>query len=112
VRIWLDDERPAPPDWHWARTVDEAIHMLGAGDVAEISLDYDLDYSDPGRDGMEVMEWLLEAADDGLEMPVVHFHTANPCGGALFADAWRELEGQHGLGWTDTHRLRMRLIAL
>ena len=96
----------------WSKTVEETIGLVASGDVTEGSLDYDLDYSDPARDGMDVMDWLHGAARRGLEIPVVHFHTANPVGGAMFADSWRDLESRHGLPWMDTKRLRARLIAI
>jgi hypothetical protein len=29
MRVWLDDLRPAPEGWEWARTVEEAISLSG-----------------------------------------------------------------------------------
>lgn len=28
MKLWLDDERPAPEGWVWAKTANEAIHLL------------------------------------------------------------------------------------
>jgi hypothetical protein len=42
LRVWLDDSRPAPPDWLRVTTVRSAQRLLEADMVREISLDYDL----------------------------------------------------------------------
>jgi len=46
MKLWLDDTRPAPDGWHWARTADEAIEALRTGHVVEASLDHDLGHCD------------------------------------------------------------------
>lgn len=28
MKLWLDDERPAPDGWYWVKTASEAIHAL------------------------------------------------------------------------------------
>lgn len=92
VRLWLDDQRPAPLGWVWAKTCAEALSVLSAGRVAEVSLDYDLDATDPGRDGMDVMRAVVRDAERSGRAPAIHFHTANPVGAAKFSWAWRKLE--------------------
>lgn len=42
MRLWLDDLRPPPPGWEWAKTVEEAILIIESGEVVEASLDHDL----------------------------------------------------------------------
>lgn len=42
VKLWLDDSRPAPPDWLRVATVRSAQRLLEAEMVHEVSLDYDL----------------------------------------------------------------------
>ncbi len=42
LRLWLDDSRPAPPDWLRVTSVRSAQRLLEADLVHEISLDYDL----------------------------------------------------------------------
>jgi hypothetical protein len=42
VRLWVDDSRPAPPDWLRVTTVANAQRLLEAQMVHEVSLDYDL----------------------------------------------------------------------
>ena len=82
MRLWVDDERPAPDDsWTVAKTSDDAIqelYMLGTpaviamGDTfEEISLDHDLGGDDTG---MEVLDWMINW---GYWPKVVTIHTAN-----------------------------------
>ena len=42
MRVWLDDAPAAPEGWVHVRTPEEAIDLLRAGAVEEISLDHDL----------------------------------------------------------------------
>ncbi len=42
MNLWLDDIRPAPDGWIWARTAKDAIRWLRTGKVVECSLDHDL----------------------------------------------------------------------
>jgi hypothetical protein len=42
VRVWLDDRRAAPEGWVHVRTPEEAIDLLRAGGIEELSLDHDL----------------------------------------------------------------------
>lgn len=46
VKLWLDDVRPAPDGWLWARTNAEARATLAANEVVECSLDHDLGLHD------------------------------------------------------------------
>jgi hypothetical protein len=84
MRIWVDDIRPAPEGWAWARSYEEAVDMLDryGADITEISLDHDLcpahsngDYSD-GRTGYDVLEALLNL---GLR-PRIWLHTMSAAG--------------------------------
>lgn len=84
VRLWLDDQRPAPHGWVHARSYHEAVQCIAVlGEkLVEVSLDHDLcephsdgDYSD-GLTGYDVLEYLLR---EGLR-PVIYFHTMNPEG--------------------------------
>lgn len=42
MKLWLDDLRPAPEGWTWAKTADEAILILMGNQVRVASLDHDL----------------------------------------------------------------------
>lgn len=41
-KLWLDDERPAPEGWYWAKSPDEALAYLQSYTVLDMSLDHDL----------------------------------------------------------------------
>ncbi len=77
VKVYLDDERPAPPGWEAVRWPDEAIRLLKTGEVTEISLDHDLGDDERGT-GYMVILWLEEAvATRGFKPPAITVHTAN-----------------------------------
>lgn len=66
MRVWLDDQAVRDPasGWAIARTADEAIALLAAGDVEAISLDHDLGdtrYDPYPREvtGMDVVRWMV-----------------------------------------------------
>lgn len=80
MKLWVDDERPAPDaTWVVATTSEQAIsrlHMAGTPAVAdvfeEVSLDHDLGGDDTG---MKVVDWMVSW---GYWPKVVTIHTANP----------------------------------
>jgi hypothetical protein len=77
MRIFLDDERPAPQGWVRAFWPDEVIALLKAGGVTEVSLDHDLGNDDRGT-GYDVVLWVEEAvATRGFVPPRLVVHSAN-----------------------------------
>ena len=80
LKLYLDDQRPAPPGWSLAKTADEAVNMLRTGDVTELSLDYDL--GDPANgNGLHVLDWLESAISQGLiRMPKLTAHSGSILG--------------------------------
>jgi len=77
MRVWLDDERPAPPGWTHVHWPDEAIRLLERGQVVEISLDHDLGDDRRGT-GYDVILWLEEQVYlHGFEPPDIKVHSAN-----------------------------------
>ena len=77
MKIYLDDEREAPPGWHLVKTVDEAITLLKRGDVTEISLDHDLGDDSAGT-GYDVILWIEKAVvEKEFIPPKIYVHTAN-----------------------------------
>lgn len=76
MKLWVDDERVAPPGWKLARTADEAIRILVEGDVEEVSLDHDL--GEEGN-GYDVLLWIEEKVftDPAYSAPQLRIHTAN-----------------------------------
>ena len=76
-RVYLDDERIAPPGWTQARWPDEVIRLLEAGGVTDLSLDHDLGDDDRGT-GYDVILWIEEAvAIRGFKPPRIVVHSAN-----------------------------------
>jgi hypothetical protein len=82
MRLWLDDLRPAPEGWTWVKSAAEAIRLLDAETVDEISLDHDLgDTGRPEMTGYDVALHLAQRAVEGKPVPrIVGIHTANPVG--------------------------------
>ena len=79
MKLWVDDERPAPEGWFWAKTSSAAMIMLGVtngGDdkVSEVSLDHDLGGEDTTR---QVVLWM---ALSNIWPEKIYIHTANPVG--------------------------------
>jgi hypothetical protein len=85
LRLWLDDERPAPEGWTACRWPAEVIAYLERGDDVEaVSLDHDLGETGHNpRTGYDVALWLEKAIvggwlpPEGLELLI---HSANPVG--------------------------------
>lgn len=77
MRVYLDDERSTPLGWVRVYWPDEAIALLEAGLVSEISLDHDLG-DDARGTGYDVVLWIEEAvALRGFVPPRMHVHSAN-----------------------------------
>ena len=78
MRIYLDDERATPEGWVRVYWPDEAIALLVAGGVSEISLDHDLG-DDAHGTGYDVIVWIEQAvALEGFDPPRIRVHSANP----------------------------------
>ena len=82
MKLWVDDLRPAPAGWTWAKSFQEAVDLIESGAVDEISLDHDLgDQGTPERTGYDVALVLAERAVNGLAVPAIaSVHSANPVG--------------------------------
>lgn len=80
MKLWVDDERPAPDEtWVVATFSDEALGLLrlnlaAKGTLEEVSLDYDLGGDDTG---MKVLNWMIESNRWPKSLTI---HTANPPG--------------------------------
>lgn len=78
MKVYLDDEREAPPGWTQARWPADVISLLIAGGVTHLSLDHDLG-DDAHGTGYDVLIWIEEAVVlRGFVPPVIGVHTANP----------------------------------
>lgn len=67
MKIFLDDERSAPPGWTLIKSVSETIDQLKTGKVTDLSLDHDLGdakdaYLEDRKEitGYNVLQWLDE----------------------------------------------------
>ncbi|HEX8956348.1 MAG TPA: cyclic-phosphate processing receiver domain-containing protein [Burkholderiaceae bacterium] len=77
MKVFLDDERETPKGWTRVYWPDEAIALLKAGQVEEISLDHDLGDDERGT-GYDVILWIEEAvAEQGFVPPRMVVHSAN-----------------------------------
>ena len=101
MKLWLDDIRPAPEGWLWARTNDQAKHLLMIAErdgtpITECSLDHDLGFHDveipedpdellevitlkgqSEETGYDLVCWMLE---NNLVPKKVTIHSWNPDG--------------------------------
>jgi hypothetical protein len=78
VKVFLDDERVAPPGWRQARWPDEVVELLLTGEVTHLSLDHDLGDDSKGT-GYDVVSWLENAvATKHFKPPKISVHSANP----------------------------------
>lgn len=93
IRVWLDDVRDAPAGWTRAYTAREAVALLEAGGVVEISLDHDLGDEATCGSGYGVCTWIEEAvALRGFVPPVIAIHSANVVGRERMQHAVESIE--------------------
>lgn len=79
IRVFLDDERPAPEGWVRTHTVEETITFVSTGHVTHLSLDHDLGRDDEVGTGYDVLLWLeREVALNGFRPPkYITVHSSN-----------------------------------
>jgi hypothetical protein len=95
-RVWLDDVRDTPAGWTRAYTAGEALALLAAGGVCEISLDHDLGDEATCGTGHDVVCWIEEqVALYGFEPPAMHIHSANSVGRQRMQRAIESIERLH-----------------
>lgn len=58
MKVFLDDWRTVPPGWTHADTVEKCVELLKTRRVVEISLDWDLEWTDEEHSGMDVVRFL------------------------------------------------------
>lgn len=81
LKIYLDDERPAPPGYILVRTPKEAIRHLKKGKVDTISLDHDLGDDKNIGTGYDVLLWIEKQVHTNPKYrppKSIKIHTANP----------------------------------
>jgi len=81
MKLFLDDERTAPPgpEWVTVRNASDAIFLLGNIYFEEVSLDHDLgnDGVGTGYDVICALE-ILAQQEPFFVPPIIKIHTANP----------------------------------
>ena len=114
MKLWVDDVRPCPDGWFWAKNANHAIEIFSnppEGGITDASLDHDLGYTDPelwdpsygrpapgvapGYDweaptGYDLVKWIV--ANDAWPTETLAVHSANPVG----AKTMRDLIEKHG----------------
>ena len=76
INIWLDDVRPAPENYFWVKTIQEAEEvLLFPLSIQKMSLDHDLGTT---RTGYDFVKWMAENSLWPKEKPIVH--SSNPPG--------------------------------
>jgi len=78
MKVYLDDERPAPAGWMQVRWPEEVICLLQTGQVTDVSLDHDLGDDQRGT-GYDVIRWIEDqVAFHDFTPPCLSVHSANP----------------------------------
>lgn len=75
MKLWIDDLRPPPEGWEWARYSVVALLYLHNHDIEEVSFDHDMGRGDTTR---SVVLWLCEHPDRWPK--VCRVHSMNPVG--------------------------------
>ena len=114
LKLWVDDVRPAPEGYVWAKSVNEAKNIIGwtmakfresaiKGYIDEdlyidvIDLDHDAgDYVNDGGDYIKLLDWLEWLYDGQRTFTEFHIHSMNPVGVAnmrriIERNGWKEI---------------------
>ena len=95
MKLWLDDTRPAPDGWTWAKTADEAVSLVNqhGKTITEVSLDHDLGATPADgifargsseQDGKVVANYIAGYKQIPLDTPI-RVHSWNPSGASYMA---------------------------
>ena len=82
MKLWIDDVRPAPEGYQWARSVTNARIRIRWAEAKNIpieliDIDHDAgDYANRGGDYIKLLDWLEET---GRNYPI-RIHSMNPVG--------------------------------
>ena len=99
LRIWIDDVRPAPDEYIWCQSVNNAINVIEYWDdfmgvkIELIDIDHDAgDYVELGGDYIKLLDWLEET---GRSYPI-RIHSMNPVGrenmrAIIQRNGWKEI---------------------
>ena len=114
MKLWIDDMRPAPNDYVWCNSVNDAINIIKMREariknilqrytpsetrmkdlsIEVIDIDHDAgDYANDGGDYIELLKWLEET---GRNYPI-HIHSMNIVGvqnmrAIIQHNGWKEI---------------------
>ena len=97
MKLWIDDVRPAPQGYIWAKSVKQAkLDILDREELAPfemLDLDHDAgDYAKDGGDYIKLLDWLEET---GRNYPI-RIHSMNPVGvqnmrAIIRRNGWKEI---------------------
>ena len=82
IKIWLDDERPAPNGFYHCHSVNETKKKIEECEkdgttIILLDLDHDLgEYATDGGDAIKLVDWLAETE----RFYSINIHTMNPVG--------------------------------
>ena len=85
MKIFLDDTKLCPKGWLWVKTIEEFKEAVekNVENLELISLDYELDFTDKGRTGLDACRYLITS---DIYCPKIVIHSIHPK-----ADQMREL---------------------
>ena len=99
LKLWIDDVRPAPDEYIWCQSVNNAINVIEYWDdfmgvkIELIDIDHDAgDYVELGGDYIKLLDWLEET---GRSYPI-RIHSMNPVGrenmrAIIRRNGWKEI---------------------
>ena len=102
MKLWIDDVRPAPEGYFWAKSVNDAKYCIEWGEtyvipygkrLEVIDIDHDAGiFAHDGGDYIKLLDWLEET---GRNYPI-HIHSMNPVGVAnmrviIQRNGWKEV---------------------
>ena len=77
MKLWIDDVRPAPTGYFWAKSVNIAKEYILCNDIEILDMDHDAgDYAKFGGDYIRLLDWLEE---HNLSYPI-RIHSMNVVG--------------------------------
>ena len=79
MKLWIDDVRPAPEGYYWAKSVNVAKEYILCNDIEILDMDHDAgNYAKYCGDYIRLLDWLEQI---GRSYPI-HIHSMNPVGAA------------------------------
>ena len=100
MKLWIDDVRPAPDGWVWAKTTNEALRYITSccDDIEQMSIDHDAGVNSFGGDFVNVLNEMerLSRLDKIIVGFPIHIHSMNPVGvenmhRIIRANGWKEI---------------------